>query len=1343
MSIEEKRKAFGAALKTNFEDQSIEKKLNVEGIRQYVKTQEDMLEAFSKKKRPSPDMLGVFRSFCTLCAASCECYEPFEVFMLDSIDVSYSNAFTPSLCRNCKCPAYYHPPIIKELKFPSQLKEGLRNTVLKEDHLNFSGAVIVFDIEFHILDQNELTLRQQEDSLYLLLKHGGFGVVCRSVRVLSSEENEVVGQFRSSVMKTMGFLLNTINKSTNIPGSSKTVKSVLGDKQDKPLLLLCVSSNYTNSQSKLSKFLASAKDYSPTGIKHLYNSSNSTQGFTDCSIFFPEIFTIKKTCVLIPTESFSNATLEIDPVMNFFRMQSMKIKGENVENKDPNKLKIGKVIDILNYNAFGIMSNTQKKIENPKELHLMFSKIMDSARADFLSKFMVTSSLDSNIICISAGKAGIPLMQSLNTNSIEYFSFTSEKDLHTLFSYFHPDLVTSSRVLLIFRPVTVRSGLNKLFLNVFKRNYFIILHEEFRKLSMKDVEVIGKGLNSEELSDLAEFMMVGESQILVLSKLNGLEDAKILSYGSLNGRKRQEKKLHETKSFSIDHELEKNPYKMKLDQDAGLEPRQPTHLKETVHVTHSLAETSAFNISPFSSISESLDLDSIVESQINSNQHHLDLPNFNKKAREIEKLRHFSRYFNIPIHVSSDPISAENEILHFFPNLCLYSDVILLLKPEFLSLEKDFLELLKNMKAKLIRSCTVKNHNAYHITKIAGRFEFSSLFEYVCPIKGILKPENLSTAFVLCAVPDEFEETLSEISPDVKSLSLTDLSTCSDDTLLNICSYILLNTSNEDIINESIEFLINYPDFLHYSIKLNTLQGTSKEIRIRKVREYYLQDSKLELLELFDEYSVISWYYNEIAKVFPRIVPNYYDFKIDPMNESFQATRIYSCCEFKGHIFFKTVAEMMKEHRHREQITKKNRGSMPAFMWGKKLASLAERIESLPCDHIEDFGPIYWNGQGKFLGYYTENPLAFDTQKYTMYIAQLESGWKDYISQRTASQIYTKFEYILKSDAFKQSRAKENMGLVPDSIEFVNLRVFSYKERPDTSKIEYINSKLIAIEELYDKTIKEIDTKDFALLDVFPSKYPKRHMSAGILWLLNVSLKEIDNKAAELNLDPEEYRIMVESMTDGFINNYTDDAIVKGISLLQMEYFLFSIAKAWRLVVYILEIQSKIEQSVLLSSIETAKIKKEEEKCIKQLAFSLETIANINLEYSTKNPESQHLKIGRERYFQHFMLKEYDANLSNPQYPNKIINSKFPIVNPVLQDFIKESLSDVQKTWYNPPQTDKINLRPVPKSAYRYNSMLVKSTKWVTHQRQKKLVKDAVLYLTQSFKGTFNKINLK
>ena len=90
----------------------------------------------------------------------------------------------------------------------------------------------------------------------------------------------------------------------------------------------------------------------------------------------------------------------------------------------------------------------------------VFEKFLTVNRAEFLSKFVMANANDFKVNVVAAGKVGIPMMITLPGQSMDSFTFTNEKDIFHLYSYFCPNMVTSSRTLLIFRPIAVRSGLN-------------------------------------------------------------------------------------------------------------------------------------------------------------------------------------------------------------------------------------------------------------------------------------------------------------------------------------------------------------------------------------------------------------------------------------------------------------------------------------------------------------------------------------------------------------------------------------------------------------------------------------------------------------------------------------------------------------------------------------------------------------------------------------------------------------------------------------------------------------------------------------------------------------------
>lgn len=274
-----------------FADKRYENLAAGEDLEGYAEKQLEILEACKRRVRPSPDILGVERSACDLCPTLCEGYEPFEVFLLETHERAYSNTFIPPLCRNCKCPAYYHPPITRPLKFPK---------VLLEDHLNFNGIIAIFSIDYILLQTSGNSLKYYEDELFLLVQEGGFRVISRAIRMLSNHETEVLDS-QIYIPKNKALMNAILGKlKIQVPNLVKKRSVSLELKNDEPSLMLCLSAtSYVDSQTQFSKFMQAASQYIPKAFTLRYASRNSTQGLTDTIIFFPEVFTIKKCCTIL------------------------------------------------------------------------------------------------------------------------------------------------------------------------------------------------------------------------------------------------------------------------------------------------------------------------------------------------------------------------------------------------------------------------------------------------------------------------------------------------------------------------------------------------------------------------------------------------------------------------------------------------------------------------------------------------------------------------------------------------------------------------------------------------------------------------------------------------------------------------------------------------------------------------------------------------------------------------------------------------------------------------------------------------------------------------------------
>lgn len=677
--IDQKRQTLKVAMQQSFNAAKYEELTSMNEFDGFIRGQQELLDACQRRQRPCPDLFGIERNSCSVCTTLCEIYEPFEVFMLELHERSYADSFVPTLCRNCKCPAYFHFPIQKQVQFPEELKEGLRNFILKEDNLNFQGIVVIFDLIYNEIDGEILTVKSQEDSLFLLLQHGGFKVIARTVKVLNNHSSK-----------------NLMNLAKREIGSVQLRESnsrLFQERENTSSLVLCLSATaYVNSQIHFFKYIRAAGYLVPKGFRFVYSSANATQGFIDCTVFFPEVFNLKKMCVLLMPESGKLNNEPDDPVLSFFKKQRDLMKGIKVveKHKNQNDLSFGRAHDLLNYNGYSVQSFIKKPVKSRNELIRVFERVIDEEKSVSFLRLLLGNSEHCEVQALAAAKAGMPLLLTTNPFSIDTFAFNSTKDCHELFKYFLPELATDNKTVIVFRPLAVRSGLDGIILEIFKCNFFVILYQITRKITVEEAELLVRGTEFSQRGkqEYLDFMQENKCRIVVLSKFGGVHDAKVLCDGCQYGRRRTEKRLLGASNLSIKHEREiYNPFHTRYEAEYGLDRHvEKRHIKEEIVCYNNIGENALFTLNPFSSVAELFDINAIIENRIQSTERPEDNPNLYKRQKELERYREFSKAFNIAIHCSNNAESAECEIAHFAPHLLEFSDVIFIYKEEAYSL---------------------------------------------------------------------------------------------------------------------------------------------------------------------------------------------------------------------------------------------------------------------------------------------------------------------------------------------------------------------------------------------------------------------------------------------------------------------------------------------------------------------------------------------------------------------------------------------------------------------------------------------------------------------------------
>lgn len=131
-----------------------------------------------RQKGGSDDVFGVHRVSCKVCEEECAGYmASLTVFkpVSDEAEIQF-----PTFCRNCKCPAFFHEPIPKELTFPENLVHSVQNFNVRARDINFNCVLMAFvALDKHSAVEN---IRQ----LMKVLKDEGIetlGVDCRSLDI--------------------------------------------------------------------------------------------------------------------------------------------------------------------------------------------------------------------------------------------------------------------------------------------------------------------------------------------------------------------------------------------------------------------------------------------------------------------------------------------------------------------------------------------------------------------------------------------------------------------------------------------------------------------------------------------------------------------------------------------------------------------------------------------------------------------------------------------------------------------------------------------------------------------------------------------------------------------------------------------------------------------------------------------------------------------------------------------------------------------------------------------------------------------------------------------------------
>ena len=145
---------------------------------------------------------------------------------------------------------------------------------------------------------------------------------------------------------------------------------------------------------------------------------------------------------------------------------------------------------------------------------------------------------DCNMFSIA--KVGTPNMILPSTLDVQLRNFQDIDQYTQISDHFFPDNSRSQFTVVVIRPLIVKNGLNDVFVEILKANDFLVIKRKVRKLTkpeasyLCEVEEVSKG----NMGLYVDAVMEGPSEIVVLSKLGAVQDARTLCHGSETGRRR-------------------------------------------------------------------------------------------------------------------------------------------------------------------------------------------------------------------------------------------------------------------------------------------------------------------------------------------------------------------------------------------------------------------------------------------------------------------------------------------------------------------------------------------------------------------------------------------------------------------------------------------------------------------------------------------------------------------------------------------------------------------------------------------------------------------------------------
>lgn len=524
VKIDESNNFFSDFIKDKVNDINLDRDVNL--YRKILQDKENFI--------PTKDQLGNCKGFCMICKLECSGYIPITSKYEDSDNINSSQ------CIKCRCGSSGHFNINNDRIF-SQNYISKINSEMNKSHIVYNNIILIIE-EFS-------PSKSDQKSFFSLLKDAGYEII--NLRNISNTEisdiqmrykkynlknnendesklNDYIDIYRLFKDETYDSIFREDNNQININSKKiikefnkneliKTYKSIVdndlnknfntistnNEKENRKYKVICLFLNplLINSQKSIHEYFSQYKSQIscliPKEYKLIYNSNDNYTSLNDSIFFFPEIFILKESILLMIEKT------SITNINDFTNNNSKRILGSfnsyfNSKEEEENK-KIENNIQsdemIINQDYMRILSNIEDQflvdsVGISKKCHgtikNLYSKLSYFGKNNKINdvlndlkfiiekyKLYVKNKLSFYLISKIGLIPTIPIQN--NQLNLEIVPFTNPIEVDIINNFIFDNEIKYTRSLLIIRPNIVKLGISDIIINLLKRNNFLII----------------------------------------------------------------------------------------------------------------------------------------------------------------------------------------------------------------------------------------------------------------------------------------------------------------------------------------------------------------------------------------------------------------------------------------------------------------------------------------------------------------------------------------------------------------------------------------------------------------------------------------------------------------------------------------------------------------------------------------------------------------------------------------------------------------------------------------------------------------------------------------------------